>query len=356
MKHRYPSKKVPYAKNGALIGAAAGVIWNLMNQGNNLKEGEKLDWKQLALQAIRGGAIGATVGFTWGAIKDYNNAQVKPTNTDKRLQKLVDSNRLTKDDKCYQLMNAKAEVIIGLLEAEFTGMINKPYRYGSTESGLALKGNPDIDICVEGLPGAFRSTAVMKDAVEDFLYSLVGDFGVKRIRRSRVSIAVYISIKGVERKIDITPKRLSANGSSAGYLSVEGDWLWGKSTRTKTDVRVLQRVKPKGKRGDIVMLLKIWRDKEQLRLPSLLLQLLVDRAYDAYRGEIPAKFTDKVILIFRYIADNIEGIVVRSPENTNNILTDCIDSSEKREIRNACRAVIEAYEYQPNSITDYLGC
>jgi len=46
--------------------------------------------------------------------------------------------------------------------------------------------------------------------------------------------------------------------------------------------------------------------------------------------------------------------VVRSPENTNNVLTAALALAQKRRVRSTCLEIVGDYNYQPNSIIKYL--
>ena len=88
-------------------------------------------------------------------------------------------------------------------------------------------------------------------------------------------------------------------------------------------------------------------------LAHILLQYLIIDAYEYNSGCIPRRLTDKVIMVFTHIRDNIESLQLSSIENTNNILTN-ISNETKAIIKNACKRVIDDFDYQPNSIVHIL--
>lgn len=51
-------------------------------------------------------------------------------------------------------------------------------------------------------------------------------------------------------------------------------------------------------------------------------------------------------MVFRHISENINTAFIRSIENSNNVLTD-ISAESKRLIAEACKKVVDEYEYQP---------
>lgn len=59
-------------------------------------------------------------------------------------------------------------------------------------------------------------------------------------------------------------------------------------------------------------------------------------------------------MVLDHISKKMDIAVIRSIENSNNVLTD-ISNSKKLEVVRACKKVIEEYEYQPNSLVDIFG-
>ncbi len=351
------NKKEKYAITGAVgVGIIAGVK-NAFDQLDNRAPGQKFDWWQLIRKTLYGSAVGAVGGFAVGAICDYNNSLEKPLNTDEFLTDLAAMMAMHKNDPLYVSLEKKAALLIRLLKSRFPDEIkNVPYKYGSTEAGSALKDEADIDLCMECYPGSFRSTEEMYAEVEEYLKDLVGLYGIVKVRSQRVSIGVYFSVRGEKRKIDVTPKKLTygTNQDTSGYLFVNRQGIFETHGRTKTDVQLLKSIKLTDTQRHILIVLKHLRNVKEMPISSPLLQMLIRYTYEAYRGEMPKRFTKKVLLVLQYIADNIESIVVKSPENTNNILTKDISSSDKALIRRICLEVINDFQYQPNSIIDHF--
>jgi len=80
---------------------------------------------------------------------------------------------------------------------------------------------------------------------------------------------------------------------------------------------------------------------------------MIKDAYASNIGRLPRDKTKKLILILKYIHDNIHNRRLVSVENTNNVVSN-IPISDKDAIYAACKKVISDYEYQPNSIIDHF--
>jgi hypothetical protein len=180
------------------------------------------------------------------------------------------------------------------------------------------------------------------------LEKLVGKQSIVDTKNQKKSIGVILELRGDKRKIDIVPYKLtvSRGNNTSGYLFVNDPY---NPTYTKTDVHALKSFKLTETQKKIVVVLKHWKNRHNLPLSYHLLQNVVVDAYD--RNVVPKKFTKKVMMVLAHVRDNMDTAVIRSVENTNNVLTDFSDC-KKIEIIQACKKTIEDYEYQPNSVVN----
>jgi hypothetical protein len=344
------NKTVKYGLYGAMWGALLNALFNLIKQLNQTTETEnKLDWESLLGAAGKGALIGGAGGLTIGAITDYQNDNEKPINTDAFLYGVFHDVKLDKNQNAFKRLDEKANLLASLLSKKFSDKLaNDPIRLGSTEKGTALSNKFDIDISLAFKPGSFNSTAEMYESILNFLEGLVGRESIVRIRDQKKSIGVILRIRDTEFKIDIVPYKLTKKkgNKTSGYLYLNDPT---NPSFTKTDVQALNSLKLSDTKKKIIVVLKHWKDKNNIPLSSYLLENLV---IDAYKNNsVPKAFTKKVIMVLKHIHDNLDVAVIKSVENTNNVLTD-ISESKKMEIITACKNAIEEYEYQPNSIVD----
>lgn len=349
------NKKTKYAINGALVGGTVFGILDGLKQYNEIQESSDkyFDWSRFLLAIGKGAALGGAGGFLIGAWVDYENSKIRPVNTDLSLINLSDKIRLDDSDSIYVKLKEKGQSLIFMLLTRYGSDIESTPRLGSTVNGTALKGNFDIDYAVNFKHYAFRNIGQMFDSVHDFFEDSVGKNGILRVRRQRKSIGVFVNINGTEHKIDFAPCKLSkGKRNGAGYLHVNDDSLFGTSTYTKTNVRELNKIRLSHTQKRIVLLLKNWKEKNDLPLSSHLLQNMVLDAY-AFAPSIPKGFTKKVVMVLRHMADNLHVAFIRGVENTNNVIT-AIPQSDKDIIADAAKEVINKYEYQPNSILEVM--
>lgn len=349
------NKKVRYAINGGLIGGATLGIVNAINQLSTLQNSnQKFNWEAFFKSIFNGAGIGAVAGLSIGAVADYYNSQEVPIDTDNVLFSMLNEIRLDKSNKDYQTLRMKSDWLMERLQAEFSGLLNStPYRFGSTEKGTALAEGFDIDICLPIKPTAFSSIPDMFRSIHETLKRYIGVNGIIKVRDQKKSIGIIFLINGIEQKIDVLPHKITLGSKTSGFLFVNKKGLFEKSSRTKTDISLLNSLTLSETQKKLLVALKSWRNKRDIPISSHLLQYLVIESYIENRGYIPRKFTDKILMVLEFIRDNIEILSLRSIENTNNVLTN-ISSDDKATIIKACRKVIEDYEYQPNSIVNLI--
>lgn len=345
------NKKAKYAVNGAvwigLANAALNAIRQISEMNNN--SNKKFDWEELLGAAGKGALVGGTAGLAVGAIADYQNGHEKPIDTDAFLFAVMSGVKLDKSDNVYKRLDQKADKLIEILKLEIGDKLaGDPMRLGSTEKGTALADKFDIDICLPFKPNSFSSIGEMYTYLLELLERMIGKESIKRIRDQKKSIGVFLELHGVEYKIDIVPYKITKvkGNKTSGYLYVN-DPL--NPSYTKTDIHTLKSFRLTETQKKIVLILKHWKTKNDLPLSSYLLENLVKDAY--LRNSVPRAFTKKIIMVLQHIADNLDVAVIRSVENTNNILTD-ISDSKKTEIINASKKAIEDYQYQPNSVQE----
>jgi hypothetical protein len=351
------SKAIKYAVQGGISVGLIKTVFNTVKQLNEIEKNpqQKFNLKELLIEAGKGFVIGGIGGGIVGAIEDHQNGLEKPLNTDSFLYAAASKLKLNKEDATYLKLQQKADLLMGLLKNKYAEKLaSEPFRIGSTERGTALRNKFDIDIALTFKKNSFRSTAEMFDNVAAFLEGKIGDHSIIRVRDQHVSVGVYFNINQKEYKVDVVPKKRSSTSgkNKSGYLYVNDSNFWkDNSTYTKTDFHALNIIRLSEVQKRIVIILKHWKNKNNLPLSSHLLENLVLDAYEMNRYRIPRNLTGKIIMVLKHIAENLDVAVIRSVENTNNILTD-ISAESKTAIIDACIKAIQDYEYQPNSILD----
>ncbi len=346
------SKSKKFAEVGMWTLGIGNASLNAIVQAQEMKLNPELkfDWKKMIIAFMKGAIVGAAGGAAIGATVDYRNPKVGAVMTDGYLRRLSDRVRLDKQSSRFKAVDEKAETLATILQKRFKSkLVTDPERLGSTEKGTALQNKFDIDLGLKFWHYSFQSTAKMRFAVLKFLRSKLGMFGIVEVREQRTSIGVMFKSGETTFKIDVVPVKITEGNKDSGYLSViKSSFLFEEYSHQKTNIRLLNKVKLSTTQKQIVLLLKHWKDKNDIPLGSHLLENLVLDAYET-SSYIPKGFTEKVIMVLRHIAENLDVAVIRGIENSNNIITN-IDASKKEQIMTACSDIVGEYQHHPNAI------
>jgi hypothetical protein len=336
-------------------GVTNGVL-NILSQLNEYPK-HPLQWSRVWKAVGKGAVTGGIGGLAIGAYADYRNSQIEPVDTDAILSTLVNRIRLKDNDARYVRLCAKADWLIQKITGKFGWAIkSEPFRFGSTESGTALKEKFDIDVTVSFRHDAFGTIKDMYNIIEDYLNTLCGSNGIISVRQQKVSIGVLFDIgNGSAGKVDVVPVKITnkRGNRTAGYIHKNGAGLLGIDSYQKTDTTLLKKQRLSSVQKEILIILKNWKRKERIPISSHLLETFMRDAFCCNTGRMPPDKTNKTIMVLSHIRDYIETGTITSVENSNNRLTDIPDFA-KSTIKNACKRVIEEFEYQPNSIVQYF--
>ncbi len=348
-----------YAKNGAILIGIGNGIFNAFRQFERMTEDPtiKFDWLELLKAIGKGAAFGGVAGYGIGAFLDYQNSKEVPIDLNNHFDVLVGAIVLDRSDPQYLRLQRKVNVLIRSFKKYFGSYLNGDLIFhGSTERGTALHDSYDIDIAIPFKPKSFANTAEMYEDVYSFFESRKSELAITKVRRQTRSIGVYIEINQRSHRIDFAPYKLSRSRESSGYLFVNRKGvLVDESTIQKTDIEKLKRKKLSNTQKKIVIILKDWKSRKSLPLPSHLLESLVLEAYDFNRGRLPKDLSKKIVMVLNHIAENLHFSYIRGVENTNNVLTKNLSDFDKKLIVDACSKAVQDYEYQPNSLAKVLG-
>lgn len=352
------NKKTKYAINGSLIGAAIKLLLNGIKQYQRIQEQPevKFNWKEFLKEGGKGALIGGGTGLVVGAITDEINSTVKPINTDKHLNLVVDKIQLKKNSNEYVAGSKKCNSIISFLENEFSGALAaSPYVWGSMVKGTAIKDKSDFDIRAQFKKESY-SIEEMYETLHTTFEEKYDDRHLIKIRKQKKSVGVIFEMNGEEVKIDVVPERKRSYKSkdTSTTLYVKRDNIFSNATYQKTDISIQSAQKLSEMQKKLVMVLKKWKSDFEVPLSSYMLELFVKRAYSFNKNQLPKKFTDKLLMTLEYINANIETDPLQSAENTNNLVNN-LSEYDCSLVKAKIQDILKDYDYQPNSISKYFN-
>lgn len=332
------NKTVKYATNGALI-FGFGNAFKQLNNKNPFNLSELL--KAFGKGALLGGAGGLAIG----AIKDNNmtNILMATGGTAGFVKKVL--NNYTDNDLS---LPKKAQKIQKILYYKFKKYLSEyPSINGSLVKGTAIQ-NSDIDIQLKFNKNA-NSIQNIRSNVEDYLIESFYDKNLIRVRSQNHSIGLVFEIKGEEKRIDIVPMREIENGKGDAYLySTKNNSI--KKTNSYKQNSILKFTE---KQKNIIKLLKGWKIDNNLKFPSIFIEHLIKKIF--LNNYVPRGLDNALLFTIEFIANNITQIRIIDPANTNNIISECMSNSEKKNLQYFCFKMLDEIDKDKRNIIDYFG-
>jgi hypothetical protein len=195
---------------------------------------------------------------------------------------------------------------------------------GSYAKGTAISLGTDIDIFIS-------LDQALGQGMKEIYWSLF-QFCVDRQWRPRAqNVSVRIESGGL--KIDLVPgrKQKGPAGDQTLYRRKKDSWL-------QTNVAQHIKLVAGSGRSEEIRALKIWRERNHADFPSFYLELTTLEALKQNRSNSLAVRTRAVL---HYLADGFMEARVVDPANTNNVISDELDLSEKRAVMNAARTSLQ---------------
>jgi len=193
-----------------------------------------------------------------------------------------------------------------LVKAEFSGSLAK---------GTAVSLSTDADIFLSLSSSTPGTLAEMYSS----LFSAVRAAGLQA-RQQNVSIGTVVN----GYSIDLVPGRRQSqfgNGHSL-FRSKANSW-------TLTNITTQINLVAGSGRSEEIRVLKIWRTRHGLEMPSFYLELAtLDALHNASVGDLAAN----VWRVLQHLRDNIQRARYVDPANTNNVISDDCTPSEKAAI------------------------
>ena len=261
------------------------------------------------------------------------------------LESVIDSYKMSKEEKLLEKHKAKKEEIKEALEKKYKENIYSPFNSGSYAKNTAINTKFDFDMVTPFKRNAFGASGTLEQ-----MYNEVYDFLCEKYK------------DGDSIKIDVVPGR-EYNQEQYNYdknLNLYAYKQYGNfekgSDRIKTNIQAQidnirgRADKEKNSIRKIIRLLKVWKTNAKREYPkSFFLELITIRAFDDKKIEGNVWETLRIVLDF--IKDNVtkENFALKDPGNSGNNLIDTLTNSEReqlsRDIKNMLERIDEDEDY-----------
>jgi hypothetical protein len=210
----------------------------------------------------------------------------------------------------------QVEVIYPTIQQWGGTYINESIYSGSIAKGTAISMRTDADVFI-----SLSSTT--PDTLEQIYNSLFNAFSQAGYAPRKQDVSIGITVGGY--KIDwVQGKRQSQYGYDHSlYKRKTNSW-------TKTNVKTHVSNVGNSNRLKEIKLAKIWRQLHGLDFPSFYLELAV---IDCLEGRSYSDLSGNFWEVLRFFADEFPSKRYLDPSNTNNVISDELNVTEKRMVQ-----------------------
>lgn len=195
---------------------------------------------------------------------------------------------------------------------------------GSRAKGTAISLASDVDYLISLTSDCNNNTGGLKECYNSLFTKMNGIYPPAR----KQNVSVRINLNGLS--VDITPARKHSGNTNYHNLHVSKTGAW-----KQTNIQIhINDISNSGRTNEI-KILKIWRELHKLDFPSIYLEYLLVNHILLYKPKDPNSLGDNVWHILNELAktsNNPLFIKVGDPANTNNTLSELLDTNEKNRI------------------------
>jgi len=192
---------------------------------------------------------------------------------------------------------------------------------GSRAKGTAIDLASDVDFLVSLSNGCNANKGGL-EFTYDLLYDHLNNNGYQNLRKQNVSSRITLN----SLEIDITPAT-----RQPGNTYDHSIWLSKKKTWQKTNIQKHIFDISRSTRLNEIKLIKIWRELNGIDFPSIYLEYLVIQVLSGRSSDISNLGHNTFYVLTELAKDYGNPLFsnIVDPANTNNILSDLLDRSEK---------------------------
>ncbi len=302
-----------------------------------------------------------------GAFKNKNNFVM---DKNLHLDTVIKTHQITKEKELLDKHTQKKNEIKEALETEYGSNVYAPFNSGSYAKNTAINTKFDFDLVSPFKRNAFGSNGTLKEMYEtvyNFLYDKYKNDAEVRKQKVSIGLEFYTDSDGDKIKIDVVPGRELNQDQYKDdeNLNLYVYYKYGKfaadSERIKTNVQsqisnIKDRAdKEKDSIRKIIRLLKVWKNtKYNYPTKSFFLELATIKAFDS--KTITGNLWDKLKAVMEYIKDNVtnDGFTLKDPGNSSNNLADTLTDSEKQQLANDMKNMLDRIEENDENIKIYF--
>jgi len=346
-----------HIRNGAFITAACAVGIDIIRQADEKEKlGAKLTCENFdVMRGLRTGLLsGIAGGFAGYIYYHYSIFQEEkhPFSPDEFLNKILNSERIRTNTLSFQFLLRKRNNIKKFLESAYGNRLaHHPRDVGSFARRTNISTNYDIDIMAIFKSEAFSTLEEMSEDVYEKLFKKFSHTAI--VSKHTKSVNLCFSFEGLEISFDVVPARLTHPGSKTSNLYIRPPWFWqrGKSFKTSPFIhRNLTSYFPEARK--VIRLLKIYRDRNHLSLPGIIIEHAVVKAMSDNVFGTYNSITENLLNSMDFLASKLMHNSFKDLANGNNNLNAKLGNCERSALADLLQRDISKIETRPNYLKE----
>lgn len=349
--------------NGALIiGGATALVDILLQWMEHKDRGVDFTWDSYSgmrtlERSLVGVAVGGILGYAYYRYQISQEAKL-PFNSDDYVKKILTEEHLKANPATFKSVVAYREKVKQWMADKFGNkLVALPEDTGSFYKGTAINSNYDLDIV---LPFRKNSYVSLEEMYHDVYENIGKLFGEKAtVTKQTKAIGITFEHNGNPIHFDVVPGREISNYVVEKDLNlyVKPDWIWQRGSSFKINVGVQKRMtvnKPEAR--TVIKLLKAYRDRNSLPLPTLMVEQCVVDALSENNFGVYTSPTENLLNCMDFISSKMEQKKMIDIANSNNNLHDKMTELQKNHISYQLREDIQRIEENPRYIKNIFDC
>lgn len=352
-----------YIFNGALIFGGATALIDILMQWLELKDkGIDFTWESYSgKRTVKRSMIGATMGGGLGyAYYRYKISEEEklPFNSDEYVKKILTEEHLKANPVVFKKVAAHREKVKQWLVDKFANKLAAhPQDTGSFSKRTAIGSNYDLDIVLPFKKKSYNTLEEMYYNVYEVVEKAYGKNAI--VTKQSKAIGVTFGFEEDQIHFDIVPGREINNYVIERDLNlyVNPDWIWQRGSSFKTNIGLQKMMtvnKPEAR--TVIKLLKKYRDRNNLPLPTVMVEQCVVAALSNKNFGVYASPTENLLNSMDYMAEKMKHKNLIDVANSNNNLHDKVDNSQRSFISKQLQRDIKRIEENPRYIKDIFEC
>jgi hypothetical protein len=325
--------------SGALIIGSATALLDIFLQWMEHKD-KGIDFACDSYNGIRtfkrslvGAAVGACLGYAHYRYQIRQEEKL-PFNSDDYIKKILTQEHLKANPAAFKSVVAARERVKQWMVDKFGNkLVALPEDIGSFYKRTAIASNYDLDIVLPFKRSSYKSLEEMYYDVYQVVEKLFGDRAT--VIKQTKAIGLTFENNGNPIHFDIVPGREINNYAIEKNLNlyVKPDWIWQRGSSFKTNIGIQKSMtvnKPEAR--TVIKLLKTYRDRNNLPLPTLMLEQYVVDALSENNFGVYASPTKNLLNCMDFISKKLEQKSLIDIANSNNNLHKKLTDIQKNDV------------------------